>query len=164
MPPLATRIHTSVIHLTASHRNDPPVTCSESPGPSPLLPACFLSVAYTLLSLSFSSYGAQQHTERRLTVSLPRPSKKREESIFRYRQLLLTGERPQRQAFFIHVGGKEAPVLGFFCSQPVLPATLYKKGQASIGGPTPWVFSVPAPVFPAHIRIHSFATNHQRVK
>lgn len=95
MPPLAIRIHTSVIHLTASHRNDPPVTCSESPGPSPLLPACFLSV-YIFLSLSFSSYGAQQHTERRLTVSLPRPSKKREESIFRYRQLLLTGERPQR--------------------------------------------------------------------
>lgn len=39
------------------------------------------------------------HTKSRLTVSLPRLSKKTEESIFSYRLLLLTEERPQRLAF-----------------------------------------------------------------
>lgn len=81
----------------------PPVTCSESPGSSPLLPACSLSVCTSAslslpfsLSLLLSPRGAHQHTKSRLTVSLPRQSKKTEESIFRYRLLLLTGERPQR--------------------------------------------------------------------
>lgn len=65
MPPLVIRIRTSVIHLTTSHCTDP-VTCTESPGCSPLLSACSLSVVREPLSLFrfLPPHGAHQHQEQ----------------------------------------------------------------------------------------------------
>lgn len=57
MPPLATRIHTSVIHLATSHRTDPlsHVLSHLAPCHSTLH---VLSVRYVSLYLSLSSHGA----------------------------------------------------------------------------------------------------------
>lgn len=112
MLPLATKIHTSVIHLATSHRTDPlsHVLSHLAPRHCSLLtlPAYYVSVSLVLFLLP-SPHGAHQHTKKnRLTVSLPRQSKETEESIYRYRLLLLTGERPQRWGFFHSRGRKRS--------------------------------------------------------
>lgn len=80
MLPLATQIHTSVIHLATSHRTDPPlshVLSHLAPRHCSLLTfsAYYVSVSLFLLP---SPHGAHQHTKNRLTVSLPRQSKESE--------------------------------------------------------------------------------------
>lgn len=156
MPPLVIRIHTSVIHLTTSHCTDP-VTCSESPGCSPLLPACSLSVVRQPLSLSFAFSLLIEHTNTKINyLCLDKARKQRKVYLgtdYYYwlkkvlRDFSFTWDEKKHESSFV-------VDCRFFVEQWAWSPShinLYEKSQAYIGGPTPWAFSVTAPVFPAHI-------------
>lgn len=108
MPPLATRIHTSVIHLATSHRTDPlsHVLSHLAPRHSTLH---VLSVRYVSPSLSFFS---------RRTPNTPRADQpyhcldkaRKQRKVYLGTDCYNWLEKGLRDMLFIHVGRKEARV------------------------------------------------------